>query len=522
MAQDSELRERAIAAHLAQQLGGPAKAILAYQDLVVEQARELGLNDLLPDLEKVSVAAGNLNRVLEQLIETGLERERSLDVGFEAAIRHELRTPLNAIIGYSEMIAEELSDLPHDALKSDIAVILSESAELLELVDAIVDFSRPDKTQSALLTAAQARSVAIGLETAVAEHQDEMPDSGPGTILVIDDVASNRDLLSRRLVRDGHQVVLAESGTEALERLAECHVDVVLLDILMPDMNGIELLTRIKRREAWRRIPVIMISGLKETDAVIRCIEAGADDFLTKPFNPVLLRARITACLQKKRWADREQRYLQRIEFEKDRADALLHAILPGQVVKRLNNGEEVIADWFESATILFADLVGFTPVAARMPADQLVRRLDKIFRAFDGLAEELSVEKIKTIGDAYMAAAGIPEPVDDHAERVLKLGQAMLATLDRVDLDEVPFRIRIGIHTGPVIAGLLGRHRFVYDVWGETVNIASRLESHCLPGHIQISEATRAALTQDWPVEPRGSLDLKGIGKVSAYLVVK
>ena len=120
------------------------------------------------------------------------------------------------------------------------------------------------------------------------------------------------------------------------------------------------------------------------------------------------------------------------------------------------------------------------------------------------------------------MAAAGIPEASIDHAERVLGFGKSMLAALDRVDLDELPFRIRIGIHTGPVVAGLLGRHRFVYDVWGETVNIASRLESHCAPGCIQISEATRGALTRAWPVQPQGFLDLKGVGPVSAFIVTR
>ena len=154
------------------------------------------------------------------------------------------------------------------------------------------------------------------------------------------------------------------------------------------------------------------------------------------------------------------------------------------------------------------------------MAPDQLVHRLDEIFGAFDGLAEKHGVEKIKTIGDAYMAAAGVPEAVDDHADRVLELGSAMLEALHRVDPDAVPFRIRIGVHTGPVVAGLLGRHRFVYDVWGETVNIASRLEGHCRPGQMQISGTTRHALTKDWPLKSLGQVDLKGVGNISAYVI--
>ncbi len=519
MAQDKDFRQRAFAAQVAENLGGPARAVLAYQDLVVEQARELDLAFLSADLEKVSAAAAELNVLIDQLIQTGITAVDPSDSDAEAKVRHDLRTPLNAIIGYSEMVAEELADLSHHTLRGDVEVILAEAGKLLGQIDSIVDFSRSDSPQTPHGAAAQALSIAKDLEATV-EVDSQSPGVEPGRILVIDDVASNRELLQRRLSRDGHQTVLAASGAQALERLREDTFDLVLSDILMPDINGIELLSRIKIHQDWRRIPVLMISGLQDTEAVIRCIEAGADDYLVKPLNPVLLRARVNACLEKKRWADREQRYLRRIEVEKERNDALLHAVLPGQVVARLNQGEDVIADWFQSASILFADLVGFTPVAAQMAPAQLVQRLEQIFSAFDGLAKIHHVEKIKTIGDAYMAAAGVPEASGDHADRVVGLACAMVETLQQVDPHDVPFRIRVGIHTGPVIAGLLGRHRFIYDVWGETVNIASRLEGACPPGHVMVSQATHDALTGDWMFDPQGRVDLRGVGGIPAYVV--
>jgi class 3 adenylate cyclase len=287
----------------------------------------------------------------------------------------------------------------------------------------------------------------------------------------------------------------------------------------MPDINGIELLLRLKGDHRWQRIPVIMISGLSEVDAVARCIEAGADDYLPKPFNPVLLRARVNSTLEKKRWLDREHSYLRRIEAEKQRADALLHAILPGQIVARLQEGEQIIADRFEEATILFADIVGFSPIAARLPASDLVKRLGGMFSLFDALAEAHSVEKIKTIGDAYMAACGVPEPAPDHADRIVALGHAMLEALKQQASDRDSFHVRIGVHTGPVIAGLIGRSRFVYDVWGETVNIASRLESQGVADRLQISEATQRALRSPWELEPR-RVNLRGVGPTDAYLV--
>jgi adenylate cyclase len=337
---------------------------------------------------------------------------------------------------------------------------------------------------------------------------------------VVDDVASNRDLLSRRLRRDGHRVVTAASGLSALEKLSEDEFDVILLDILMPDMNGIEILSRLKAEKQWRHVPVIMISGLSEVAAVARCIEAGADDYLTKPFNPILLRARINSTLEKKRWLDREHRYLQQIETQKRRADSLIHAILPDQIVSRLQGGEEIIADRFEEVSILFADIVGFSAIAARLPPSDLVRRLDAMFSEFDLLTEQHRVEKIKTIGDAYMAACGIPEPAADHADRIVALGKAMLESLREMAAEGERFRVRIGIHSGPVVAGLIGRLRFAYDVWGETVNIASRLEAQGVADRIQISEATRRALHGQCTLEPCCALDLRGIGTVKTYLV--
>jgi adenylate cyclase len=515
----NEFQRHAIAAHVAQRLAGPARAILGFHELLLEQARDLGLTHMQTDLERIGAAARQLNGLIDRLIDGKADCPEGGEAEAEARLRHDLRTPLNSIIGYSEMILEEAGDLPQHALKEDLSVMLAAAAELLKQVDAIAGLSRGEAIET-LQARDQTEIDAVELERLLfkAEH-NAWPDQG-GRILVVDDVASNRDLLSRRLQREGHRVVTADSGLSALVRLNEDEFDLVLLDILMPDMNGIEVLSRLKTENRWRHIPVIMISGLSETAAVARCIEAGADDYLTKPFNPILLRARINSTLEKKRWLDREHRYLQQIETEKRRADWLLHAILPDQIVARLQGGEEIIADRFDEVSILFADIVGFSPIAARLSPSDLIRRLEEMFSRFDLLTQEHRVEKIKTIGDAYMAACGIPTPAADHADRIVALGKSMLESLRDITPDSDRFRIRIGIHSGPVVAGLIGRHRFVYDVWGETVNIASRLESQGVADRMQISEATRRALHAPWRLEPRCSLDLRGVGTIDTYLV--
>jgi adenylate cyclase len=518
MSVESDFQRLAIVTHVAQQLAGPARAITGLQELVTEHARDLGLNDVMPDLERVGAAALQLNVLIDRLIAGRANFPKRAGIESEAKLRHDLRTPLNAIIGYSEMILEQAEDLSHNALADDLRVMLAASQELLAHIDAIAGISRNGGIEK-LQVPDSARIDAAGLERALNKTESDAHAANGGKILVVDDIGSNRDLLSRRLQRAGHQVVTAATGPSALERLSEQEFDLVLLDVLMPDMNGIELLLRLRADRRWQRIPVIMISGLNEVDAVARCIEAGADDYLPKPFNPVLLHARINSTLEKKRWHDREHSYLRRIEAEKRRADSLLRAILPGQIVARLQKGEQIIADRFEEATILFADIVGFSPIAARLPASDLVKRLGAMFSLFDELAEAHAVEKIKTIGDAYMAACGIPEPAQDHADRIVALGQAMLAALKEQPSSPDSFRVRIGVHTGPVIAGLIGRSRFVYDVWGETVNIASRLESQGLADCMQISEATRCVLRSSWALEPR-RVNLKGVGSIEAYLV--
>ena len=235
-------------------------------------------------------------------------------------------------------------------------------------------------------------------------------------ILVVDDNAANRDVLERRLTREGRTVVTAASGAAALDLLTTQQFDLILLDLIMPEMSGFEVLRRLKASEQTRDIPVIVISALDELDSVVRCIETGAEDYLTKPFNPTLLRARVDASLEKKWLRDREKKFITDLEQEKRRSESLLLNILPQSIVNRMRDGETTIADQVRDATILFCDLVGFTTISRDLSADRVIDFLGKIFSAFDRLAAEHGVEKIKTIGDAYMAAAGIPEPQVDHA----------------------------------------------------------------------------------------------------------
>jgi adenylate cyclase len=219
---------------------------------------------------------------------------------------------------------------------------------------------------------------------------------------------------------------------------------------------------------------------------------------------------------------DTNLRFLDRVsgelEVEKALSRTLLLNVLPETIVERLDQGERLIADRYDDVAVVFSDFVGFTEISSRLPVDELVSSLNGLFSAFDAACLALGVEKIKTIGDAYMAAAGLPGTRPDHIGAAADLALAIRAAVR--DAGE-PWQVRIGLHSGPVVAGVIGTSKFVYDLWGDAVNVASRLETTAPTGRIQVSETVAAALGDAFELEPRGAIELKGKGSTEAYLLV-
>jgi adenylate cyclase len=343
----------------------------------------------------------------------------------------------------------------------------------------------------------------------------------PG-ILIVDDNDDNRFTLRLLLETDGHErIVTASGGHEAISLLNSEKFSLVLLDLMMPDLNGDEVLAVIKNNPDTRDIPVVMISADTDTEKVSKCIELGADDYLPKPFNPTILRARIGAAMRRGSLRALENEYLARIEQEKRHSENLLRNVLPPEIASRLRDGANGIADQFDEATVIFADVVGFGRITARMKPYEIVGCLNLLFSEFDKLAEDLGVEKIKTIGDSYMAVAGVPTPRSGHARVAVKLALEFVAATERLRSRlPVPFPIRVGVHSGPVMAGIIGARRFAYDVWGDTVNIASRVEGASQPGRVLISAATANALGGDYELGGPHSINTKEQRVIEAFLV--
>jgi class 3 adenylate cyclase len=494
--------EYAVAAFLRNEFGASVTAITGFVDILIEDAHRQHLGGFITDLERMRLAAAQLSALIDEAVAGGSAEH----VPDRSRLRHELRTPLNAIKGYGELLVEEIGQGEQAPMLDDLGKVLNLADRLLGEIDRLGEAAVPvDVIGNVLRTITPLGDGAIARLNAAANR-----------ILVVDDNAANRDLLSRRLQRDGYQVTSVTDGAAALALVAEEGFDLVLLDLMMPGMSGFEVLSRLKAGESTRHVPVIMISALDELDSTVRCIEAGAEDYLPKPFNPVLLRARIGACLEKKRLLDE-------VRAEKERSEALLLNILPRSIVERMRRGETVIADHIAEATVLFSDLVDFTSLAARISPEETVAVLGDIFSRFDALAARHGLEKIKTTGDGYMVAGGLPEERADHAAAVVEMALAMLDAVQCVGRNiGQQLQLRIGLNTGAVIAGVLGTHKFVYDVWGDTVNTAKRMESYGLPGRVHVSATTRQALGDAFGFEPRGPIDVKGKGSIETYFVYR
>ncbi len=332
-------------------------------------------------------------------------------------------------------------------------------------------------------------------------------------LLVVDDNEDNRFTLTERLKREGYgNVACASNGREALELLATRPFDLVLLDITMPEMDGYQVLHEVKADTTLRNIPIVMISAVDEIESVARCIGLGAEDYLAKPFNAVLLRARLAACLEKKKLRDQEAVYTQQIENEKRRADELLYAMLPPGAVRELKATNAVRPRRYDEVAVLFCDIVGFTAYCDENPPEKVVEHLQALNEEYERIVRQHEMEKIKTIGDAFMATAGLFTPVPDPVFASLQCGLDMVTASRRT---EPSWEVRVGVQFGPVVAGIIGHRQYLFDLWGDTVNMASRIAAHANPGTVATSGATWHRIRDRGRGRSLGFVDIKGKGRI-------
>lgn len=376
-------------------------------------------------------------------------------------------------------------------------------------------------------------------------------------ILVVDDLEANVLLLEQMLRGAGYGCIASTTDPRTVAALhGRHHYDLILLDLQMPGMDGFEVMESLRQVQPDDYLPVIVITA--QPDHKLRALQAGAKDFVSKPFDlaEVLMRVRNMLevrllhgeSLQYSKELERKVRELEAsretivrqsdelrclyetLVGEQRVTERLLLNVLPAPIADRLKlraeliatSPPEIIADRFQDVSVLFADLVAFSRFSPGMSPEQLVAVLNEIFADFDNIADNRSLEKIKTIGDAYMAAAGLPVPAADHAVRAAHMALDMMESLSQFNAQSGhDLQLRVGIHSGTVVAGVIGRRKFIYDLWGETVNIASRMESHGVVGRVQVTEATRQQLGSPFLLEERGLIAAKGIGDLRTWLLV-
>jgi adenylate cyclase len=323
-------------------------------------------------------------------------------------------------------------------------------------------------------------------------------------ILLVDDTPANIQVV-HNILKNSYTTRIATNGAKALDLAkASPQPDLILLDVMMPELDGYEVCSRLKLDPNTREIPIIFLTGKTEAEDETRGFELGAVDYIHKPFSPAVVQARVQTHLTL-----REAR--QQLAEEKRKVDSLLDNILPPAAVTEIKKTGSVTPRRFENVAVLFTDLVSFTTYCDQHAPEEVVNDLGDLFVAFEECAHLHGLEKIKTIGDAFLATAGLLEPVADPLRAAVSCALAISEAAGRSNRG---WRVRSGVHMGPLMAGIVGRERYQFDIWGDTVNVANRLAGVASPTAVALTEEMAARLPGA-AVFSRGAVELKGKGNV-------
>lgn len=336
-----------------------------------------------------------------------------------------------------------------------------------------------------------------------------------GTILVVDDNKNNLDLMLVTLSDQNYRLLAATSGERALKIAQKVEPDLVLMDIQMPGMDGYETARRFKTDLNLNHVPILFLSALNDLNNIVQCFAAGGVDYISKPFKKEELLARVNTHLSIKKLQSK-------LRDERDRISTILHGILPEKVINKLKSGTMPEPEYISRSTVMFADFAGFTALIKEEGAQKGISYLNQLFDTFDDIANYYGLERIKTIGDAYMAVAGVNRKIE-HPElatvlTALSIRSFLRAFNDRISKDR--WKLRVGIHSGPVIAGIVGHQKIAYDVWGNTVNISSRLENISRVEAITISKNVQEKTEESLKLNDRGVHELHNWGNMNVFEV--
>jgi len=346
-------------------------------------------------------------------------------------------------------------------------------------------------------------------------------------ILIVDDLPANVLLLERMLSGAGYASVTSTLDPHAVHGLHEKNrYDLIVLDLQMPGMDGFQVMEGLKDLEQDGYLPVLVITA--QPDHKLRALKAGAKDFISKPFDVAEVLTRVHNMLEVRllhveiRRKNVELKTLfDQVVAERKLSERLALHVPPDSIAARLQARPDVTADSFANVTVVIADIVGLAELTSAASPEQLALFVDEIFAQFDGLAQARGAKKIKTLGNSYMAVAGVPGPAGDHATQAVHLSLDMIEALQRFnERSGHALQVRVGVASGAVVAGVIGKRLYVYDVWGDAVTIASRMESHGVAGRVQVADSTRRLLGEPFALEERGALAVEGQGEMTTWFV--
>ncbi len=504
---DNQRVRAATLGHVRHELRTPINGIIGYSEMLLEDVDD---PSIVADLERIRAAGRQLlDRVDSVLRPEGLSGTTPEELeAFGEKVRVDLRTPINAVVGYAELLMETCEEEGRGHLLADLERILTSARRLLDMSEDIVGVatlgSGTAVTEALRASSSMTREVLAKIRTGEASPQD-----GAGRLLVIDDNETNRDLLSRQLARYGYVVATAENGRDGLDRLEKEDYDLILLDVIMPEMDGVETLQRLQGDERLATIPVIMLSSLDEVDSAVRCIEMGALDYVSKPVQPTLLEARIAAALEIRELHRRERTYRKRVAADGALIDRLLAGVVPGGLKERVAQGVLDIVESYPSVTavrcVVSPELRPTPDEADRIPA------LSALLARFEALTPgDGDLCLWRPDGCLLLVGAGESGSAEGPGGASLS-SSARAAALVLDARAALEARAAFGVHTGPAVGGMLGRDRPRFEVWGEAVDTAESLARLASPGEVLVTPSAEGELRGSHALEPRGVREVGG-----------
>ncbi|MFZ9520054.1 MAG: adenylate/guanylate cyclase domain-containing protein [Silvanigrellaceae bacterium] len=486
---------------------------------------------------------------------------------FRSNFRHDLRSSFSVLIGFGEVFKEDLAS-SNDSAVSILDSILSEARSLLDDTMATINhcsmnsvsaFKSDVKAGLRKQTIPELRKIndkLVELEAALGKQdalvgmleavrqlllrchspfdqkldlpipskikpenitQEQLPSQSRGHVLVLDDEPHNLQLISTFLARMNLTSATFTDGRDALRALDIEKFDLILLDLHMPKMSGLQVLKEIKKNPKVDSIPVLVVTASDDADELAECIESGAVDSLTKPFQSAFLKARVLTSLTLQEAKRREQEYAEELRFQKNRIEELLAVILPKEIIDELQATGEVQPKRHDHVCVLFCDIVNFTRSCDTLPPEVILSQLQSLFSEFEVIVELHGLQKIKTIGDSFMAVVGLSNDSPEPERLAARAGLDLIAS---AEAHNSGWQVRVGIHSGPVVSGLVGSKQFLFDIWGDTVNTAARIEGAGRPQLLTSSKSTFERLGADARGYSLGLINLKGKGEQEIFVI--